>query len=74
MKKEKANETMNRLIAEYPFLSGKIDILDVWTPATYHRYCNSYKGADMSFVITKKTKDMRVPGTIKGIENVYVAS
>ncbi|HHZ07034.1 MAG TPA: NAD(P)/FAD-dependent oxidoreductase [Clostridiales bacterium] len=74
VKQEKAKKTMNRLIAEYPFLSGKIRILDVWTPVTYHRYCNSYKGAYMSFVITKKAKNIRVPGIIKGIENVYIAS
>ncbi|MBP3568363.1 MAG: NAD(P)/FAD-dependent oxidoreductase [Lachnospiraceae bacterium] len=73
-KSEIAQQAMERVIAEYPFLDGKIRVIDVWTPMTYTRYCNSYKGAYMSFVTTKQAKSITVPGTIKGVDNVLLAS
>ncbi len=73
-KAELAQEAKNRLITEYPVLEGKVRVLDVWTPMTYNRYCNSYKGAYMSFVTTKQARSVTVPGTIKGLNNVFLAS
>lgn len=73
-KTEIAEQAMKRVVEEYPFLEGRIRVIDVWTPITYTRYCNSYKGAYMSFVTTKKAKSITVPGVIKGIDNVMLAS
>lgn len=69
-----ANEAMKRIVKEYPFLKGKIRILDIWTPMTYNHYCNAYKGAYMSFVTTREAKSITTPGIIKGIDNVFLAS
>lgn len=74
IKMEIAQRAMERLIAEYPFLEGRVRILDVWTPMTYTRYCNAYQGAYMSFVNTKNAKSVTVPGTVKGLDNVFLAS
>ena len=41
---------------------------------TYTRYCNSYKGAYMSFVAAKQAKSITVPGVVKGLDNVFLAS
>lgn len=71
---EIAEQAMERVVTEYPFLEGKIHVIDVWSPMTYTRYCNSYKGAYMSFVTTKQAKSITVPGVVKGIENVLLAS
>ncbi len=73
-KEELANEVLERVLDKFPHLAGKIRILDCWTPATYTRYCNSYMGAYMSFVVTKKAKSLTVPGKIKGLSNVFIAS
>ena len=73
-KKEIARQAMERLIEEYPHLKGKIHVLDVWTPITYTRYCNSYQGAYMSFVTTKNAKSITTPGIVDGIDNVLLAS
>lgn len=73
-KAEIAQQAMERLTGEYPFLKDRIRVLDTWTPVTYTRYCNSYKGAYMSFVTTKQAKNITVPGTIKGLSNVLIAS
>lgn len=69
-----AEQALRRVEKEYPFLAGKIHVIDVWSPMTYTRYCNSYKGAYMSFVITKQAKSIAVPGVVKGLDNVFLAS
>lgn len=71
---EIAELAMERIVGEYSFLKGKIHVIDVWSPMTYTRYCNSYKGAYMSFVTTKQAKSITVPGVVKEIENVLLAS
>ncbi len=73
-KKELADQALQRVEKEYPFLAGKIRVIDVWSPMTYTRYCNSYKGAYMSFVTTKQAKSITVPGVAKGLDNVFLAS
>lgn len=73
-KNEIAEQARERVIAEYPFLDEKIRVIDVWSPMTYARYCNSYRGAYMSFVVTKQAKSITVPGVVKGIDNVLLAS
>lgn len=73
-KAEIARQAMKRVMAEYPFLNGKIRVIDVWSPMTYVRYCNAYQGAYMSFVTTKQAKSITVPGVVKGMDNVLLAS
>lgn len=73
-KQELAMEIEKRLISQYPTLEGKIELLDVWTPVTYANYCGSYRGAYMSFIMTKQAKSVTVPGKLKGISNVFLAS
>lgn len=73
-KAEIAEQAMQRVVSEYPFLEGKIRVIDTWSPMTYTRYCNSYKGAYMSFVTTKQAKSITVPGVVKRLDNVFLAS
>jgi len=39
----------------WPQLVGKLRLLDSWTPVTYHRYCNAYRGYNQAFTPTKKS-------------------
>lgn len=73
-KAELSEEIKQRLLDRFPGLKGRVRILDVWTPATYHRYCNAWKGAYMAFITTGNAKSMTVPGKIKGLSNVFIAS
>ena len=73
-KAEIAEQAIQRIIKEYPFLEGKIHVIDVWSPMTYTRYCNAYKGAYMSFVTTKQAKSITVSGVVEGLDNVLLAS
>lgn len=73
-KTETGEEARKRLVERYPLLEGKIRVLDIWTPVTYCNYTNAYHGSYMSFIITKSGKNSIVPGKIKGLENVMLAS
>lgn len=73
-KKELSEGILERFLEKYPAYTGKVRILDVWTPVTYDRFCHAYKGAYMSFVTTKGAKSITVPGKMKGLSNVFLAS
>lgn len=73
-KEELSKEIERRLVERFPQIAGKVRILDVWTPVTYHRYCNSFHGAYMGFIVTKNAKNKTVAGKIKGLPNVFIAS
>lgn len=73
-KQELSIEVMKRLLMQYPFLEGKVHVIDTWTPVTYYHYCNSFCGSYMSFIVTKNAKSVIVPGKIKGIDNLLLAS
>lgn len=57
----------------YPEIKGTIEMKDVATPLTFHRYCNAYKGAYMSFTSLPNVVSENHKGTIEGIENMYLA-
>lgn len=59
---------------KYPFTKGKLKLLDVWTPYTYTKFCNAYKGVYMTFMPTKKSPNLtNVPGIVKGVNNLFLA-
>jgi phytoene dehydrogenase-like protein len=47
--------------------------VDVATPLTYHRYCNVYKGAYMSFLSTAGTGHEHYNAVIDGIDGLFLA-
>ena len=72
-KERLAGELEKRIVAQFPSLAGRIELLDCWTPRTYERYCNAYHGAYMSFITTKGTKQLRAKGELKNLKNFYLA-
>ena len=57
-----------------PMTKGKLKLLDVWTPYTYTKFCNAYKGVYMTFMPTKKSPNLtNVPGIVKGVNNLFLA-
>ena len=53
---------------DYPELSGKLRLLDIWTPATYKRYVGSEIGSFMSFALPKKRGLSKISGKEKSDE------
>lgn len=73
-KKAEIAEAMMHIIEEKcPETKGKITILDTWSPVTYAKRFNAYRGAYMGFVADKDTKTVTTPGVIKKLKNVFLA-
>lgn len=70
-----AKDVEKAIIERFPFMEGKLTLLNTWTPVTYNRYCNAYRGVFMTFLQTHGSMNaMAVPGVLKGVNNVFIAS
>ncbi len=67
-------EVLKRIEMRFPAYKGRLEVIDIWTPITYRRYCNAYKGAYMSFITTSNSKQNSYKMCIKGLDNVILAS
>lgn len=73
-KEELAKAIQMKLEDRFSEYRGRMKILDSWTPVTYHRYCNAYKGYNQAFTITRYSmKNPYPPAYIKGIENCLLS-
>ena len=73
VKCELARAITDRIEKQFPQFAGEMEFLDAWTPLTYNRYCNAYRGSYMSFVTTPMGKQIKMKGTVKGIKNIFIA-
>jgi phytoene dehydrogenase-like protein len=74
-RKESVAHCMIRSIEyAYPKLKNKLDLLDVWTPATYNGYFNSVCGSYMSFAFSKRTLPPKAGNRVKGAVNLILAT
>ncbi len=73
-KKLLASLTQKLIEEQFPSLSGKLRCIDVWTPATYHRFINSEIGSFMSFVLPAKALPLCAKNRVKGLSNVFLAT
>ncbi len=70
-----ANAVLSAISRRYPSTRGSIELLDVWTPATYSKYFDAKHGAFLSFASRPgKALLYRSPTKIKGLSNVYIAT
>ena len=61
------------LIALRPEVEPSLELLDCWTPLTYERYCGAYHGSYMGFMTVPGVKPVDCPGTVKGLDGLYLA-
>ena len=73
-KKQLSALTQKLIEEQFPSLAGKLKCIDVWTPATYHRFTNSEIGSFMTFVLPSKALPLCAPNRIKGLSNVILAT
>ena len=74
-KKKELAETIRGIIEKhFPQLEGKIQCIDVWTPATYKRYTDTEIGSWMSFILPSKMLPVRANNEVEGIDNVILAT
>lgn len=69
-----AEEVKARITAHFPKLEGRLILLDTYSPMTFTKWCGAYKGAYMSFFEQKGYKSLTEKNSIKGLDNVYIAS
>ena len=67
------NWVVEGILNVFPAIEGKIEMSDMATPLTFHRYCNSYRGTYMSFITSGNVKQQVHKGVIDGIKNLYLA-
>ncbi len=72
-KEEMAKKIQAIVEKRFPELVGKLTLIDVYTPITYHRFCNSYHGAWMAFPMEPGDSAMMHNGKIKGLKNCFLA-
>ena len=65
-------EVIQAFIEKFPESKGKIKKIDMATPVTYERYCNSYRGAWMSWAPTPGAKIRFITGILPGLEKFYL--
>ncbi|MGM9810165.1 MAG: hypothetical protein ACI30J_04770 [Paludibacteraceae bacterium] len=68
-----AQSVQDCLVRTFPELADALMVLDVCTPATNHRFCNTYQGAYMSFALTPHNEKVTHDGRLRGLKNVYLA-
>ena len=62
------------IITTFPQLSGKLRLIDTWTPATYKRYTGSASGTYMSFAFSSGFIPRRLGNRADGFDNVFFAT
>jgi hypothetical protein len=55
-------------------MKGTLQCIDLWTPATYHRFTGSEMGSFMSFALPSKALPLRVGNRVNGLSNVILAT
>ncbi len=70
-----AEGLLQRIVKQYPQLRGKLKIIDVFTPYTFHRFVGAYKGSYMNFVYTPGMVNWQsLSGLMTGLDNVVLGS
>lgn len=69
-----AAQTQAAIVRAMPELKNRLHCLDVWTPATYHRYFGADSGAFLSYAFTPQASLRSLPTRIHGLKQFSVAS
>ncbi len=72
--KNKIAEDMITAISEiYPEIRKHIEVIDIATPVTFERYTGNWKGSYEGWLLKKETMTIRLPITLPGLKNFYMA-
>lgn len=67
-----AVETLDRLEEHLPGISACVEVMDVSTPHTFHRYTRNYRGAFEGWLVTPETIRFSLPKTLPGLRDFYM--
>ena len=73
-KKEQLAEKLTKAaVKRFPAIKNKIEVTDVVTPLTYHRYTAVWKGAYMAWIVPPAAGRFNIPRKLPDLENFYLA-
>jgi phytoene dehydrogenase-like protein len=72
-KKRLADAVIAVLESRFPAVLGKVEVVDVATPATIIRYTGNWKGSMEGWLVTPKTGIKALPDTLPGLKNFVMA-
>ena len=74
-RKEEVSARMGAAILDaMPALAKGFEMVDCWTPATYHRYFGAHCGAYLSNAFTPSASLRAVPAQIPAVRNCFLAT
>jgi len=68
-----ADETIAALDKRWPGLAADVEVVDVPTPATYHRFTGNWQGSPDGWYITPENMGKPAILTLPGLQNLYMA-
>lgn len=72
--KKKIEESVVDAISElYPGIKDKIEVVDVATPLTFVRFTGNWKGSYEGWLLNEETITLKMPQTLPGLSNFYMA-
>jgi phytoene dehydrogenase-like protein len=57
----------------YPDIRNNVEVVDVATPLTFERYTGNWRASYEGWLFTKKAVSLRMPLTLPGLSNFYMA-
>jgi phytoene dehydrogenase-like protein len=72
-KKRLADAVIAVLESRFPAARGKVEVVDVATPATVARYTGNWKGSMEGWLVTPKSGIKALPDTLPGLKNFVMA-
>ena len=73
-KDEFAKMVESVIVKKFPRYKADLQLLDVWTPATYKRYTQAEIGSFMSFILPKNKLPLPISSKVRGLQNVFLAT
>jgi len=67
-----ASEVLRGLDQRFPELSDRVEMIDVATPTTWHRYTGNWRGSFEGWLPTPKTFNLRMSKTLPGLYDFYM--
>jgi len=72
--KKKIEESVVDAVSElYPDIKDKIEVIDVATPLTFIRFTGNWKGSYEGWLLNNETLTLKMPQTLPGLNNLYMA-
>jgi len=72
-KERAADQIVAVLDKRFPGLAGRVEMRDVATPITFHRYTGNWKGSYEGWLPTQESAGLKMSKTLPGLDNFYMA-